>query len=429
MYISRVLIENVRCFENIELQFDLEGDSPPWAMIVGDNATGKTTLLRCIALGLCDESGAASLLKESEEGYNRRGSRKNAKIEVELKDSQARKIYKITTTIDRLPIEGAKRDYLERVRQEVYPEEGFPWKKIFACAYGAGRGTSGTGDIAGYSVINAVYNLFNYGEGLQNPELTIRRMRGDFSKNEVFFILNELLPETKRFDLADFGITVDGPWGADMPLRDLADGYKSTFLWITDFLGWALSHNSRIKKKNEICGIVLVDELEQHLHPKWQRMIVRDLKNQFPKVQFITTTHSPLVASSIGRITEAIDRDRLFHLSLQERNRVIIEELKESLKGYRADQVLASKAFDYLIEAAPDLEDALAEWSHLAGLGENRNANEDRQFRELEEQLSRHLLKAPGTTAFERDYFSAELKETKRIIQEKESSGDTDDSD
>lgn len=428
MYVSRVLIQNVRCFEEIELKFDLSGNSPPWAMIVGDNATGKTTLLRCIAIGLCDESSAASLLKESEEGYNRRGGKNDAEIVITLTDPQApEQPYETITTIERIFIKGAKRDYIERVRQKTVPKDDFPWEKIFACAYGAGRGTSGTGDIAGYSVINSVYNLFNYSEGLQNPELTIRRMIRGFSKNELFLILNSLLPETKRLELLDFGITVDGPWGADMPLRDLADGYKSTFLWVTDFLGWALSHNPKLKKSDEIGGVVLVDELEQHLHPKWQRIIVRDLRQQFPKVQFLTTTHSPIVASGIGKISDQIERDRLFHLSLEEKNRVTVEEIEESMKGYRADQVLASKAFDFFIAAAPDLEDALADWSYLAGLGDSRDEAQDAKFFELQDMLGRHLLKSPGTTSFERERFSSELKEIKRVIQEKEEGGDTDD--
>lgn len=265
MYISRVLIQNIRCFEKLELQFDLRGEFPPWAMIVGDNATEKTTLLRCIALGLCDESSAASLLKESEEGYNRRGDKTNAEIVITLIDPQVREDpYEIKTTIERIPTKGAKEDYIERVRQETDPKDEFPWEKIFACAYGAGRGTSGTGDIAGYSVIDSIYNLFNYNEGLQNPELTIRRMIGDFSQNKVFLILNSLLPDGKKLNLADFGITVDGPWGDDMAFRDLADGYKSTLLWVTDFLGWALSHNPKLKKSDQIGGVVLVDELEQH---------------------------------------------------------------------------------------------------------------------------------------------------------------------
>ena len=56
------------------------------------------------------------------------------------------------------------------------------------------RGTSGTGDIAGYSVINAVYNLFNYSEGLQNPELTIRRLSPDAPASRLGQVLSHPRP-------------------------------------------------------------------------------------------------------------------------------------------------------------------------------------------------------------------------------------------
>ena len=68
MYIKKIVLKNIRCFENAEIEFDLSGPKPPWAIIVGDNATGKTTLLRSIALGLCDEAGAEGLIKKYEAG-------------------------------------------------------------------------------------------------------------------------------------------------------------------------------------------------------------------------------------------------------------------------------------------------------------------------------------------------------------------------
>lgn len=420
MYISRVLVKNVRCFEELEIKFDLNSSSPPWAMIVGDNATGKTTLLRCIAIGLCDESSAASLLKETEEGYNRRGAKEPAEIIIRLSDPhESEKPLEIKTIIEKFSYDGAKRDYIERVRQETDPLDNFPWTKLFICAYGAGRGTSGTGDIAGYSVINSVYNLFNYSEGLQNPELTIRRLEGDFSKNEVFQILHSLLPETKRPDLATHGITVGGPWGPDMPLRELADGYKSTFLWVTDFLGWALSHDPKLQKSNEISGVVLVDELEQHLHPKWQRIIVSDLRKQFPKIQFITTTHSPIVASSIGQIDEEIERDRLIHLNLEEGNRVVPEEIKESMKGYRADQVLASKAFDYFLNEDPEVARILREASKLESKGSDRTKIEEERYQNVKNAIKR-IFRPDGQAPIERVAQDEIYKEMKKNIKELE---------
>lgn len=65
LYLKKVTIENVRCFEKLE--FDLtapEGEPRMWGVVFGDNGVGKTTLLRSIAMGLCDEASAAGLLRE-----------------------------------------------------------------------------------------------------------------------------------------------------------------------------------------------------------------------------------------------------------------------------------------------------------------------------------------------------------------------------
>jgi len=250
MYIKKIFLKNIRCFKEIEISYDLSGDTPPWTVILGDNSAGKTTLLRSIAVGLCDESSAAGLLKESDSGYVRSGE-SQGEIIIDL--SEANYNYQIKTIIEH---EETVINYYEKVRQETSPKK-FPWDKLFVAGYGAGRGTSGTGDIAGYSVINAVYNMFNYTEGLQNPELTIRRFKNVNTQNEVKRILKELL-DVKKIDLQKSGITIDGKWGKKMPLRDLADGYKSTFLWITDFLGWAISFNSRIRKGASAKGIILL---------------------------------------------------------------------------------------------------------------------------------------------------------------------------
>lgn len=429
MYISRVQIENVRCFTNIELSFDLEGDTPPWTMIVGDNATGKTALLRSIAIGLCDESSAAGLLKESEEGYIRRGKEEKAAIiTIDLRDKKnPKEKYTIETKIEKIPIgkgSSDKKDFVERVRQETYPiSKDFPWGKIFVCAYGAGRGTAGSGDVAGYSVINSVYNIFNYSEGLQNPELIIRRMMKHFQETEVFSTLKNLMVETSSFDLTDSGITVDGPWGGGMPLRDLADGYKSTFLWVTDFLGWALSYNPKIIDSKEISGIVLVDEIEQHLHPKWQRIVVHILKKQFPNTQFITTTHSPIVALSVGQLISEKNNDNLVHLELRDQNIVVKHEFTkdelELIKGLRYDQILASKAFDYQIGADPEVEKILAEASELAGKGDKRTRLENERYQEVKSTLKR-IMQPDGRTLIEREIEKEIYQEMKKQIKELE---------
>ena len=364
LYINRVELKNFRCFENISIEAKIEAPSAPWTLLTGDNASGKTTLLKAIALGLCDRSSAAGLLRESDSGYIRNGQ-KTGSIKICLVDRAEGRPggeYQIETTLTRLS------DQLESLEQKTVPER-FPWHRIFVCGYGAGRGTSGTGDIAGYSAISAVYNLFNYSEGLQNPELTIRRLRqGSENQKNVFKTLEDIL-DLSDFRLAEngtsaMGISVKDPRNVNIAFRDLADGYKSTFLWVTDFLGWALASEGR--SEEAIDGIVVIDEIEQHLHPKWQKRVISTLRKAWPQVQFFAATHSPLVARSFQSISD----DGLhghYHLRESESDNVVEALRVPSLGGKRTDQILASEAFDYLIDDDPETEQILQELSFLTG--------------------------------------------------------------
>lgn len=379
----------------MEISYDLSGDAPPWTVIVGDNAAGKTTLLRSIAIGLCDESNAAGLMKESDSGYVRYGKKiREGSIIIDLVGDT--KKYQIKTIIEHIKINNS---YFERVRQKTISPRGkkFPWHKLFVAGYGAGRGTSGTGDVAGYSVINAVYNMFNYTEGLQNPELVIRRFKNIKTQDEAKKTLQKML-NVNKIDWDKSGITIDGKWGKNMPLRDLADGYKSTFLWMTDLLGWAVSFYPKIQKSSSIKGIVLVDEIEQHLHPKWQKDIIGQLKIQFPKIQFITTTHSPLVASSFGTLTQK-DIDKRILLSLLPKVGVVKDELPPMI-GWRVDQTLASKAFEYQITGESDeVNMLLLEASELAC--KKRNKKEERRYNVIKRQVALARLSEQQTSAEE----------------------------
>ena len=83
-------------------------------------------------------------------------------------------------------------------------------------------------------------------------------------------------------------------------MPSLGDGYKSVVTFVLDMLSWWFLKQQQEERNGEptdLSGIVLIDEIEQHLHPKWQRTIISKLVSSFPDVQFITTTHSPLVAS------------------------------------------------------------------------------------------------------------------------------------
>ena len=89
----------------------------------------------------------------------------------------------------------------------------------------------------------------------------------------------------------------------------------------------------------DIRGIVIIDEIEQHLHPKLQRQILKRLHDKFPKVQFIVTTHSPLCVSGTADLGEkGKERCRVFSMRREDDN--VTVHPREIPRGLRADQIL-----------------------------------------------------------------------------------------
>jgi len=74
--------------------------------------------------------------------------------------------------------------------------------------------------------------------------------------------------------------------------------------WLLDLIAAKLRHD-KLTDPEAFTGIVIVDEIEQHLHPRWQRTIIQKLHQHFPKIQWILTTHSPLCAAGLADLPEA----------------------------------------------------------------------------------------------------------------------------
>jgi predicted ATP-binding protein involved in virulence len=307
MKITRVSLKNIRCFDELEIK--LHGRS---ALIIGDNGDGKSTVIRSLAMGLCDDSSAAALFRELHGETVRKGSKSDGRIEVDLRD-RAREFRTVTEIKALKTFERVRQDVSQRSPRYLKMRQGtFPWDHIFATGYGPGIRVQGTADYDYYLTVDAVYPLFRYDEPLQNPELVVRRLvdaarrngggarAGDTVLTSIRTLLQKLLQLDHRHkvELTHTGITVQGPWGRS-ELSSLGDGYRSTITWILDLLSWWFLRRSHVPSKGptDIQGIVLIDEIEQHLHPRWQRNIMRLLTESFPNVQFIATTHSPLVAS------------------------------------------------------------------------------------------------------------------------------------
>ncbi len=128
--------------------------------------------------------------------------------------------------------------------------------------------------------------------------------------------ITSVIPEWKNIgfnlannDLVGTLVTSDGQENRTF-FRELSDGYRSIIILAATIAWRCVRLNPHLGRNaaNESPGIVLIDELDQHLHPNWQKRIVGDLKRTFPNIQFICTTHSPFIVQSLSA-NEVIDLD------------------------------------------------------------------------------------------------------------------------
>ena len=148
-----------------------------------------------------------------------------------------------------------------------------------------------------------------------------------------------------------------------LPLNQLSDGYKSTISLIADIAYRMAVLNPQLCERvlEETEGIVLLDEVDLHLHPAWQQRVIYDLTNIFPKVQFIVSTHAPAVINSVKSENLVILRD---NRAMSVDNQVYGKDIKSVLNeimGVTERPPEVSKLFENFYLKLSDHEFDLAE--------------------------------------------------------------------
>jgi predicted ATPase len=466
MYITNIRLRDVRCFEDVEI--DLRKGKPGTSVLIaGNNGIGKSAILRAVAMGLCDRDSAASLLRELEGNFinrsarkrrRREGGDKQAVIEIELSDEH-NKSWMVRTTVAEwaeLIIERVEQHYFFDGKEVEFREFSGFWNELFVTAYGAGLRTTATAKFSDYFAPDALYSLFRYDAPLQDPEIAWRRlvaasrrvkssvkgrpqqrMRDVRTDQGISKLLKYVLDldSSARIVLEPNGIYVKQ--GREMiPLDALGDGHKALIKLTLDILVWYLLKNNydrydlgedrdwfpvSIDKlgRPDVRGIVVIDEVEQHLHPKLQRQILMRLRKKFPKVQFIITTHSPLCISGTADVSGRDENTyRVFSLFKKRDDDVQIEE-RPIPRGLTADQILIDY-FDLPTTINVSLESQYKRLRALL-LKSKRSKAEEREFQRLKISL-RAMAPTLGETIEEREMLARLEKNTEELVRHVRSS-------
>jgi predicted ATPase len=384
MYVRSLHIQNLRCFREAELTLQYPGreqESPPTLpnvnLLLGDNGSGKTTVLKGIALAVLarvlEGSGYVPYqLTRHEAGGLPSGS---AQAEVDL----VLDVQDFTVDIFRYPepllisaksgIRVKKIGDLEQLELLEKDSELEYWKKVYEeesaafllVGYGSTRWSQGD-DETFHSPRKRRILRFRRVAGLFDEQILLtplaswlpdlqRQKPGRFL--EIRGLINDLLPEGTSF-LEEIGKDeyLFEHCGIAVPFGALSDGYRAYLDWVTDLLYHMNLGCPRDKKLQDLQGVVLVDEIDLHLHPAWQRQVVPTLSKALPNLQFVLSTHSPIVAGTLSA-------KNIFVLEMDDSGASTVRQLEESIHGLNADQVLVSPYFNLMTSRAPDAVDGL----------------------------------------------------------------------
>jgi AAA15 family ATPase/GTPase len=356
IYFLDLTVENVRCFGERQTLDLSDGNGKParWTIILGDNGVGKTTLLKCL-VALRPILMAFKKNHTIPEGYGWKQLSKFLFSRTEHQDFLVKtsKFYTGALNLkNSLSIEGY---YFQDNSNKDLPAH--QTKNLIIYAYGASR-RMGSGSLEkSYHPDNAAnlfeeeISLINAVEWLLQAIFASQNSQGDsqtYFENryeKVKNMLINLLPDVADIRAKPITKTHSNPtiefqtiygW---VNMRDLSLGYQTLIAWMVDLAHRLFERYSDSENPLEQPAIVLVDEIDLHLHPKWQRVVLTHLTGIFKQTQFIVTAHSPLIVQSAP-----IDANIV--LLKREGDQVIIHNNEQVIKGWRIDQVLTSDLFE-----------------------------------------------------------------------------------
>ena len=466
MYLKKIILKNVKCFKELELDFSVDLlhrnlDGPEnvrlWTTLFGKNALGKSTLLQAMGAVLAGPSAMRELLPVAE-GWLRVGE-SYGEIYAELLWSEGdaappgpkrykpyvmqylvsgsdpsklpASVVEKPTVAEMVPWSGdpgaSKADARTRQRDQntkdrrllqetAYTESTQGW---LACGYGPFRRLSG-GSEQSNSIVSAgrraarFVTLFREDAALTNATKWLTELHNTARENDPrslktleivkHSLATKLFPEQAELNVTAKSAFLKRNGSTEILFQNLSDGYRSMLALSIDLLHWLTEAFPNQENPLDCSGVALIDELDTHLHPTWQRMIGHWLREKFPNIQFIIATHSPFIAqvadpeSGVAAPEAEGTNPSLGNIRLKETARgVIAEPSAEAARLLGPEQILQSDLFDMSTVLSPQVEQKLQRYDQLKQkqTGSPLSPEESKELKDL--QLELELLPASST--------------------------------
>jgi len=394
--VRKLHLTNIGPFPDLSL--DLQSD---WNVILGDNGVGKSSILKAIAACFCGKDGevyAARLVRSGETSGTivLETARETYRMDIKMKDNGLAEVSMLPTRP--LEVEGML-------------ALGFPALRAVSWSRPPGATAEGRQQ-------PVVEDLLPIVKGDPDPRLDRLKQwivnldsRINYEKTHDGDKRYERLLQ-RFFDIVDrvtpgmsirFGrvnqstrevtvITDDG----QVPIELISQGSVSLMGWIGVLLQRLYEVYPDDGDPTQRYALVLIDEIDAHMHPEWQQSIVDDMTGIFPNVQFMATTHSPLVVGGMkGRQVVRFVRDAQGHTSRM--------DVTDDMLVGRADQILTGRPFGMKTTLDQQTQGAMEEYKTLLGKA-SRTPVEEQRFQDLHRDLKFRIPNAEETAPARRAF-------------------------
>lgn len=418
IYFTSLQLTNVRCFAGRqELRLtDAEGRIARWTLVLGENGVGKTTLLRCLARmrpvpatsansNEPDEVQPELLAEQSNDvldSFIRCGENIQLELRAELSNgvSLGSKVREPRRRLLSCVSLHRKRGELEDSSAAGSSTDVSLAREPFILSYGAAR-HMGSQNLDSIDLVDTTASLFEHDIQLYDAEEILVQLDYSAIKRQDSRVVNlldrvkqalaDILPDVARPDdimilgprvpgdtKEASGVRVRTAYGT-VPIGELSLGSQTALALAVD-IAWRLFQRYP-KEPNPLSqpAIALIDEIDLHLHPRWQRDIRSHFICHFPNVQFIVTAHSPLMAQAALDANIIVLKQIEDHVEI-ENDPVVVDE-------WRVDQVLTSELFGLSTARSLAVEKLLLERKRLLEKPK-RTLEEAQQLKRLDKTLS-----------------------------------------